>query len=401
MRLKSNSQVIIKCLCPQRATAGLRRTTAELTDGNQDSNSSNNNTVNDSPTPTQPTDPVAMEISSSPPLTDLERENLVSWRDQEVEELHYPETHEIQPIKDKQEEEEAEEGANGDECDYLVFEIGGKKEGKERGESEEGQKTERGGEEGEDGGRGGTEGKDEGRGEVDADDINKGERESADCGRRETEGEDGGGEDSKLKADALAELLFLTDSPVCPSPSEPPVVISHPSEQPATALLQEALGHDLSNRDDLSDGHLSDCLQAELAIVYSDSEAGEDQWAAFAPCDVTNLEEAGGAIRDSICDSESKEGEERGGEKEERGKEEDEAEEQREREVEKRQEERRGSRDDDDDDDEEQMRSRIDVFLRSPSVSSTASSTDPDRRVRPPPLLSLQEFVLAHGKFDV
>lgn len=385
---------MIKCLCPQRATAGLRRTTAELTDGNQDNgNSSNNNTVNDSPTPTQPTDTVAMEISSSPPLTDLERENLVSWRDQEVEELHYPETHEIQPIKDKQEEEEAEEGANGDECDYLVFEIGGKKEGKERGESEEGQKTVRGGEEGEDGGRGGTEGKDEGRGKVDADDINKGERESADCGRRETEGEDGGGEDSKLKADALAELLFLTDSPACPSSSEPPVVISHPSEQPAAALLQEALGHDLSNRDDLSDGHLSDCLQAELAIVYSDSEAGEDQWAAFAPCDVTNLEEAGGAIHESICDSESKE-EERGGEKEERGKEDDEAEEQGERKVEKRQEERRGSRDDDDDDDEEQMRSRRDVFLRSPSVSSTASSTDPDRRVRPPPLF-------AHRKFDV
>lgn len=366
---------MIKYLRPQRATAGLRRTTPELTDGNQE----NDYTVNDSPTPTQPTNPVAMEISSSPPLTDLERENLVGWRDQELEELHYPETHEIQPIKDKQEEEEAEEGTIGDECDYLVFEIEGKKEGKEKGESE-GQKSEREGEEGEDGGRGGTEGKLEGGGNIDAEDRSKGER---DLGRRETEGEDGGENDSKLKADALAELLFLTDTPSSSG--------SQPSAQPAAATLQEALGHDLSNRDDLSDSHLSDCLQAELAIVYSDSEAGEDQWVAFTPCDVTNLEEAG----EGTPDSESKE-EKKGGEKKEGGKEDDEAEEQREKEVEKRQEERKGSRDDDDYDDEEQMRLRRDVFLRSPSVSSTASSTDPDRRVRPPLLLSLTKFVVTH-----
>lgn len=84
-------------MCPQRATAGLRRTTAELTDGNLDNgSSSNSNPVNESPTPIQPADPVTMEISSSPPLTDLERENLVSWRSQEVEELHYPEVHGVQ-----------------------------------------------------------------------------------------------------------------------------------------------------------------------------------------------------------------------------------------------------------------------------------------------------------------
>lgn len=402
--LKSSYQVVMKCLCPQRATAGLRRTTAELTDGNQDNGSSGNNSpVNDSPTPIQPTDPVAMEISSSP----LERENLVSWRGQEVEELHYTEAHEMQqPIKDKQEEEEAGVGENGetdgDECDYLVFEIGEQKEGKEIGESEGGKKTE-GGEEGVDGGRGGTDGQDEGRGKVEAEDGSKGERESAHWGRREiegedeggvkkackdegigeTEGEDGGSGDSKdavewvgktggeMKADALAELLFLSESSVCPSSSETLIAISYPSEDPAATMLQEAWAHDLGNRDDLSD-----CLQAELAIVYSDSDAGEDQWSAFVPCDVTNQEEAGGGIRDSICDGESK--------KEERGRENEE----REEEVEKR----RGSRDDDDD--EEQMRSRRDVFLRSPSVSSTASSTDPDRRVRPPPL---SEFIFPTG----
>ncbi|XP_042284027.1 uncharacterized protein si:ch211-153l6.6 [Thunnus maccoyii] len=257
-----------------RATAGLRRTTAELTDGNQDNgSSSNNNPVDDSPTPTQPADPVTMEISSSPLPTDLERDNLVSCLSQELEELHYPEVHGVhQSISDKLEEIEAAEGENGkrdeDECDYLVFEIGRQKKGEEGGESEGGQDTERG---------------------------------------------------------------------------EPRVFNSDPSEQPAATMLMEAWGHDLGNRDDLSDGHLSDCLQAELAIVYSDSDAGEDQWAAFAQCEVTNQEEASGT------------------------------EEQREEEQEKRS----GGRNDD----EEQMRSRRDLFLRSPSASSTASSLDPDKRV--------------------
>nr|XP_020475291.1 uncharacterized protein LOC109971404 [Monopterus albus] len=229
-----------------RATAGLRRTIPELTDGKHDnSNSGNNNLVDNSSTPTQPTDPVTMEMSSSPPLTDLDRGNLFSCHSHEVEELQYPEVHGV---------EEAAVGENGkrngDECDYLVFEIGGQK-GKERGhEIEGGQDTEKGREEGEDRGRGETEGQDE---------------------RRD------------------------------------------PAEQAVSATLQEAGVHSLGNRDDLSDGHLSDCLQAELAIVYSDSEAGEDQWAAFTVSDATNQEEA-------------------------------------------------------------------DLFLRSPSVSSTASSTAPDRR---------------------
>ncbi|XP_018535160.1 uncharacterized protein LOC108885341 isoform X1 [Lates calcarifer] len=390
-----------------RATAGLRRTTPELTDGNQDNSSSgNNNPVDDSSTPTQPTDPVTMEISSSPPLTDLERDNLFSCHNQEVEELQYPAVHGL--------EEEAAEGEHGkrdeDECDYLVFEIG-----KDRGgESEEGQDAKRGGEEREDGGREETEGEDEGRGEiegeeegrgeiegevevireikiedkdrgkVEGEDESKGETESQDWGWREIEGEDEGrekieGEDresgeteGEMKEDALSELLVISDSPLCPSSSEPMTVTSAPSEQPAAATLQDAWGHDLGNRDDLSDGHLSDCLQAELAIVYSDSDAGEDQWAAFTPSDLTNQEKTGG-----ICDGESKEEERR--EDEERREEEDEVEiesgmeEQREEE----QEERRGVRGDDD----EQMRSRRDLFLRSPSASSIASSTDPDRKV--------------------
>lgn len=398
-------------MCPQRATAGLRRT-AELTDGNHDNGSSGNNSpINDSPTSVQP---VTMEISSSPPLTDLERENLISWHSQEVEELHYPEIHGVQhPIRAELEEEESAEGENGkrdgDECDYLVFEIGEQKGGEEGGESERGQDTERGREEEEDGGRGergedeGTgkiELEDEGRGKVEGEYGSKGETEREDWGKREIEGEDVGrvkiegedegigeteGEDGghtkeedgwigetvgEMKDDALPELLFISDSPVCPSSSEPLIVTSDPSEQSAAAMLQEAWGHDLGNRDDLSDGHLSDCLQAELAMVYSDSDAGEDQWAAFAPGDVTNQEEAGGGIHDSVCDGESKE-EERGGDNEER-----------EEEVEKEQDERRGGRNDD----EEQMRSRRDLFLRSPSASSTASSTDPDRKVRFPPL---------------
>ena len=183
-------------MCPQRATAGLRRTTAELTDGNQENGSPGNNVTN-FPTPVQPTDPVTMEISSSPPLTDME--SLVSWHSHQVG---------------------------------------------------------------------------------------------------------------------------------CAGP-------------------------------------LSDCLQAELAIVYLDSDAGEDQRAAFALCDVTNQEEAGEGIHDIICDGENKE--EKRGENEETG----------EGSGTEEQGKRRGGRDDD----EEQMRSRRDLFLHSPSVSSTASSTDPYRKV--------------------
>ncbi|KAM7378731.1 hypothetical protein PAMP_004334 [Pampus punctatissimus] len=391
-----------------RATAGLRRTTAELTDGNYDNGSSgNNNPVNESPTPTQPA--VTMEISTSPPLTALERDNLVSCLSQEVDELNYPEFHGMQQsLSDKQEEIEAAVGENGkideDECDYLVFEIGEQKEGEEGSECKGGQDTERRGEEGEKGGKEEIEGEDEGREKVEGKDRTRGETEGQDQGRGETEEEDGesgeklgedkGNKDTKeedgwreemmreMKDDALSDL-FISDSPPCPPSSEPHVVTSDPSEQPAAAMLLEAWGHDLNNRDDLSDGHLSDCIQAELAIVYSDSDAGEDQWAAFTQCEVTNQEEASDRIHDGICDGENEEEERAGEDKEERKEEEDVAEsaetgteEQREEDVEEVQEKKSECGDDD----EEKMRSKRELFLRSPSVSSTASSSDPDRK---------------------
>ncbi|KAM8727863.1 uncharacterized protein AB9X84_001381 isoform 2-T2 [Acanthopagrus schlegelii] len=370
-----------------RATAGLRRATPELTDSHQDDGStSDNNPVNDSLTPIQPTDPVNMAISSSPPLTELERENLVSWNSRELVEPNYPEVHGMQqPSRKEPEEEEPAEGdsgqTDGDECDYLVFEIGQQKGGEEIGGGGGGKAETRS----EDLEGSGVEGEDEGRIKIEGEDEVIGEREREDS---KEEHRWIGKMEEEMKDDALAELPFISDSPVCPSSSEPLGGTSHPAEQPAiVAMLQEAWGHDRGNRDDLSDGHLSDCLQAELAIVYSDSDAGEDQWAAFAPCDVTNQEGAGEENHDSICDIESNE-EERQKESRERVEDDDEsvengAEEQREEEVEKEQEERRGGEDDDDDDDddEEQMKTRRDVILRSPSVSSTASSTDPDRKV--------------------
>ncbi|XP_031165358.1 histone H3.v1-like isoform X4 [Sander lucioperca] len=133
------------------------------------------------------------------------------------------------------------------------------------------------------------------------------------------------------------------------------VVQSDPSEQ--------AWAQHLGDTDDLSD-----CLQAELAVVYSDSDAGEDQWAGSPPCDVTNQEEAGRGIHDSICDGEREE--------EERGEEEEEAEVETGREEQREEEEEKwGGKDDED---EEQ--------------SSTASSTDPDRKV-PVPQESYSENV--------
>lgn len=391
---------------PQRATTGLRRNTPELTDGNQDNSSSSNDNSdnNNSPTPAQPADPVTMEISSSTPLEDLERDNLFSCHSQEVEELHYPEVHAVE------EETGDGENGNGDQCDYLVFEIGKEKEregigaseaGEERG-CDDGEVEKRGEIEGEEEGRGETEGEVEGtveldienedRWKVEGDDGNKGETETDDL-KREIEGEDEGrenidgedrgtgetlGEDGGTKEedgwmegnDDLTDLLFISNSSLCPSLLEPSVVASVPPE----GTVQEAWSHDLGNRDDLSDGHLSDCLQAELAIVYSDSDAGEDQWASLPPCDVASQVQGSGGILDGTSDGESNED----GRKEEEDKMEPETgKEERKEEVEEELEESRGIGSVD----EEQMRSRRDLFLRSPSVSSTSSSTDPERRV--------------------
>ncbi|XP_034558183.1 uncharacterized protein si:ch211-153l6.6 [Notolabrus celidotus] len=321
-----------------RATAGLRRT-PELTDGSPDSGSSgsNSNPGDHSLIGEQPTDSVTMEISSSPPLTDLE-----SFHSQEVEELHFPEGHGgQQPIRDEQLGEQAAEGGErkeGDECDYLVFDLGEQRGEEDRQGEREGEKKDRGEE-----GRGEAEGEDESKGEDLGGEDDGGEKVEG-SGEPEEKGGEGetkevnglmGGTDREIKED---ELLFLSDAPPCPSLSE----------------QQEAWGHD----------NFSDCLQAELAIVYSDSDTGDDQWAGPTSCDVTNQEEAG--------DRENRE-QEKGGEEEARRRDVETGA----KEQEKEREERKGVRDDE----EESMKTRRDLFLRSPSCSSTASSSDPDRRL--------------------
>lgn len=325
-------------MCPQRATTGLRRPAPELTDGNEGNlSASNSNPVNDTSNPVQQTDSVAMEISSSPPMTDLERENIVSWHGEDVQELHYPEDPEMQhPIKDQQEEEEAE--ADGEECDYLVFEI----EEKEERESD-GEKMERGAEE---------EADDETGGRGDVDRKEAAERENIVENLRNTcEGKEEDGEMmGTVETDAVAEPPFLSDGP---SSSSPP-------EQLKETRLPEDLK--VTDQDDVGD-----CLQAELAVVYSDSDTGDDQWATFTASDVTQQNEGAVELSDIIHDEENREVEGRR-EYEER----EEPEEPKEEDVER-------CREDDYDD---QMTSRTGVFMRSPSFSSTASSTDPDKRVR-------------------
>nr|XP_040027178.1 uncharacterized protein LOC120816026 isoform X3 [Gasterosteus aculeatus aculeatus] len=353
-----------------RATAGLRRTPAELTDGNPD-----NDNYNDSARPGQSSDPVTMESSSSPPATHTDSENSGQslWGDQEAEEHHYTEVHGLkQPIGDEQDEEEAAGKENvvrdADECDYLVFAIG-ERNGNDKGD-ESGQDTGRGGDKVEDGERGETEGKEEGSGATVREDGGRGgEKEEDEC-IGETVGE--------MSNDAPSKLLLISCSPERLSSSEPLMVPSCPSEQPMEAMLQEALGHNIGERDDLSDVQHTGFPQAEVASVYSDSDAGDGQWASFARCDVTNQEEAGGGIHNTTCEGESKE-EEGGGADKGRAEEQFEAEEASETQDqrEEEEEEEEGSRHVDD---EEQMTSRRDLFPRTPSVSSTGSSTEPDRK---------------------
>lgn len=353
---------------PQRATAGLRRATPELADANHENgNSGNSNSVNGSPT--QPASPVTMEMSSSAPLTNLERESLFSGHSQEEEELDYPGVH------GEGEEVAGENRNDGDECDRLIFEMGNEKGGSDSEGGEDEGREELEGEEGE------VKMEDEDRAKAEGEDGKKTETESDGWDRREaeaakTEGEEGessgrtdveentwkGGEEGEVKEDVLSDLLFTSDTLLCPSPPEP-----------LEATSQETWGPDLGTRDDLSDSHLSDCLQAELAIVYSDSDAGEDQWSAFTPSDITShIEGAGGSKEEGRDEKEEEEDREQ---EEDEVKAETKTQEQKiEMEVE---ESKRGSRADD----EEQMRMRRDLFLRSPSVSSTASSTDPEKKV--------------------
>lgn len=366
---------------PQRATTGLRRTTPELTDANHDNASSSSNNPVCPPSPPPLVSAVTMEMSSSAPLRDIERESLFSCHNQEEDQLCLPGVHRV--------EDEAVGGENrkGDECDYLIFEMGDEK-GRDLSESEGGE--------------------DEGRGEIEGDDGNERETESDSWERRETEGDDesrenteggevGGGEEGEdpgtkeedswirgieeeAKEDVLSDLLFPSDSLLCPSPSEPLGTTSHPLE----AVSQEVWGPDFTIRDDLSDSHLSDCLQAERVIVYSDSDAGEDQWSAFAPSDITSqIEEE--RKKDARFEEE---------EKAKREEEDNEVKADAKNQAQKREvavEEYRVGRKDDD---EDQMRLRRDLFLRSPSVSSTASSTDPDKKVS---LLFICSLMQRHG----
>ncbi|XP_039858490.1 uncharacterized protein LOC120715539 isoform X6 [Simochromis diagramma] len=351
-----------------RATTGLRRTTPELTDANHDNASSSSNNPVCPPSPPPLVSAVTMEMSSSAPLRDIERESLFSCHNQEEDQLCLPGVRRV--------EDEAVGGENrkGDECDYLIFEMGDEK-GRDLSESEGGE--------------------DEGRGEIEGEDGNERETESNSWERRETEGDDesrenteggevGGGEEGEdpgtkeedswirgieeeAKEDVLSDLLFPSDSLLCPSPSEPLGATSHPLE----AVSQDVWGPDFTIRDDLSDSHLSDCLKAERVIVYSDSDAGEDQWSAFAPSDITSqIEEE--RKKDARFEEE---------EKAKREEEDNEVKADAKNQAQKREVEVEEYRVGRNDDDEDQMRLRRDLFLRSPSVSSTASSTDPDKKV--------------------
>lgn len=393
----------------QRATAGLRRTTAELTDASQDNCvSSSDNSANDESTPPPPAEPVVMEISSSPPLTDLDRENMVSWREQEAEELHYPECLGIQKSSRGQEEDDmttagGEEGeGGGDECDYLVFESGVQRQEVKMDESGGGQKSAEGKEEEEENtDQGG--GTNEIKNEVVSEDGSRG------CERRKSEGEDeeavkdtsedkavegraedagsGDGEDTdkwldEVKADSLEEFRLLSKSPEARPPSLEASDLPESSETPAATKLPEDWSEEPSHPDDLSD-----CLQAELAIVYSDSDAGDDQWAGFSPHDIGNQAENCGAVSDSFRDGESKAEGERGEENVLSLEKESEADEKEGEGEERRDSVHRNC------DDEEQTRTRREGFLRSPSVSSTASSIDPEKRVEHVTRLSVRPSV--------
>ncbi|KAM6919113.1 uncharacterized protein FYW49_008636 [Xenentodon cancila] len=141
-------------------------------------------------------------------------------------------------------------------------------------------------------------------------------------------------------------------------------------------MSQEACQQDDGSRDDLSDSHRGGCLQAELAVVCSDSDVGEEQWAVLGPCDVTSEVRRGDVISDGTCNTKRK--------MENTAKEEAEQESGLLKQNEKI---RDGetSRED-----EENQRSKKDVFLLCPSVSCTDSSSDPDKKI-PPDFCVLEE----------
>ncbi|KAM4556640.1 uncharacterized protein V3H82_016570 isoform 3-T6 [Fundulus diaphanus] len=374
-----------------RATVGFRRTLPELRDGNHD-NQSPCNFNSDSVTLAHPQNPEAMEISPSQTITDLAKENLFNFESQESDELPDPEVPGV-------EETAEEKNEKRDEYGYLVSEtyVQRGKEAEDASDKEEEEIGGRGEIEGEDQRRGEVEGEEnerreleedtqqgreiemeiEQRGNVDREDKEKNESETDDLWKREIEGEDEGREGlnevaiwitgilGEMKNAVSSDQPFINENPQSLL-SEPPVITSDPPK----SILLETWNHDLNNRDDLSYSHLSDSFQAELAVVYSDSDAGHNQWAALASCDETNHLTKNRASADDTCTKESRN--------------EDGVEEQNtevltleEGEMNEQKEKNSGVMEEG----EVQMKSRRDLFLFSPSVNSTANSADPDRKV--------------------
>ncbi|XP_023190611.1 uncharacterized protein LOC102226196 isoform X1 [Xiphophorus maculatus] len=366
-----------------RATAGFKRTIPELTDRNHDNSpSSNNNLACDFSTLAYPRNLVAMEISPSCTATDLETDNFFNCGNQELQVLPDPKVPKVEAVVENRNEKR-------DECDYLYFITEEEKEVQDDSEQEEEEDGGRVKTEGEDERRWEVEGQDglridlegdiqqgrnivEHRGRVEGEDTQKEESENYILGKREIEGVDEGREGTdkvniwitgilgEIKRDASSDQIFVNENSQSLL-SEPSVIASDPTE----STLQEAWRHDLDNRDDLSDR-----LKAELAVVYSDSDVGEDQWLALAHRDETDHSKENRDYADDTCIAQSmKDGEVEEVQTDVLKLEEGEVNKQNEKKIKVME------------DSEEQMKSRRDLFLHSPSVSSTASSTDPDRRI--------------------
>lgn len=333
---------------PQSATAGFRRTIPELTNSSHD-----NNPPSTSSTATPTENLVTMEINSSPPATDLVRDNSSSSNSQNEERLCCLEIH-----------GEEDETSKEDECDF-VFKTE-EETGEGHGES--------------DNWRGVLEEEDEGRWEV------KGDEEGIEDQNRRTVEEENGDEELKFenlgkvkdenkvdvyecvtgmpieKTQISSSDLFLMDENPQHILFQPPTVTSDPPED---ALQESWRWGDSGNREDFTNNHLSDCLHAQLAIVYPESDAEEDQWAGSSPCEITSHIEENETIF-GTCDVEIKEEGMVSVEVETKLEEQGE-------EVKKE------SREDDES--REQMMSGRDFTPQSFSVSSMTSSSDLDRRV--------------------
>lgn len=319
----------------QRATAGFRRTTLELTDGNHD-----NNHPSTSSTATHSEDLVTMEMNSSPPVTDPVRDDSCSSNNHNLEGLYCSEIH-----------VEEDKAAKEDEDDHHILKT------EEETYQDEG-----------DGRRELINEKDEGgwvvRGEEELDEPENGDKEELRTGKLgKVEGEKEKVDEwvtemlGETKQDSSSDFLLNNENPNYLLFHQPAVT----SDPPEAALQESWRWEDSGKTEDFSNDHLNDFLQAKLAVVYPESDAEEDQWAALSCEDTSNIEESE-MMTDSTYDTEegifSVEVEAR-------------VEEQGEEEV----------KGEDREDDEEQMKSGRDLDLQSPFISSMTSSVDSDRRV--------------------